>query len=357
VNSSSYLTQSELQSRRRAAAHRRRRIRRRSATAALSLLALVVVLMLHGGGSAHSTRQVAGAPQSAHAALAVKATAVARSPSGLPLGPPPLHLHFPAGPDPVQVRFALPPRSGLLVDLDNGAVLWQRDPAARLPIASLTKMMTALIVVQGAGAHDAVRITPQALHYTGSGMGVLPRNKLVDLTTLLYGLMLPSGNDAAIALAQHMSRTLPNFVAAMNAKAAQLGLGCTRYSSPSGIVDQGNYSCATDLAELTAADLAEPLLARVVRTRNIALPLPIKGGKVFLYNNNPLVFGRYPGVIGMKTGFTDAAGPCLVVAAQRGGVRLAVVLLHSPSTALQAEKLLDAGFAAEARARPGAVVG
>jgi D-alanyl-D-alanine carboxypeptidase len=357
VNSSSYLTQSELQSRRRAAADRRRRVRRRGAIAGLSALVIVLLLVLHGGGS-HSGPKAAGAPAgAARSAGALTARTDPRSPSGLPLGPVPLRLHFPTGPDPVNVRFALPPRSGLLVDLDSGAVLWQQDPSARLPIASLTKMMTALIVVQGASPHDTVRITPQALHYTGSGMGVLPGNRLVDLTTLLYGLMLPSGNDAAIALAQHMSGSLPHFVAAMNAKAAQLGLGCTRYSSPSGILDQGNYSCALDLAELTAADLAEPLLARVVRTRSVALPLPIKGGKVFLYNNNPLVFAGYPGVIGMKTGYTTASGPCLVAAAQRGGVRLAVVLLHSPSTAVQAEKLLDAGFAAEARGRSAPIVG
>jgi D-alanyl-D-alanine carboxypeptidase len=130
----------------------------------------------------------------------------------------------------------------------------------------------------------------------------------------------------------------------MNAEAAQLGMGCTRYSSPSGYVNAGNFSCASDLAVLAHADLEQPRLASIVRTLSAKLPFPTKGGKLYLYNNNPLLIYHYPGLTGLKTGFTDAAGRCLVATAERGGVRLGVVVLHSPNPATQARQLLDRGF-------------
>jgi D-alanyl-D-alanine carboxypeptidase (penicillin-binding protein 5/6) len=187
-------------------------------------------------------------------------------------------------------------------------------------------------------------VTRQALAYKGSGIGVLPRGKWIKLETMLNGLLLPSGNDAAIALAQRVSGTVPSFVAAMNDQAAQMGLPCTRYSSPDGFEDAGNHSCAADLAVLARAVLDQPRLARIVRRRRAILPFPIKGGRIFLYNNNPLLRMGYPGTIGIKTGFTDAAGRCLVAAARRGGRRLGVVLLHSPDPATQARQLLNRGF-------------
>src|SRR6266536_2825750 len=167
----------------------------------------------------------------------------------------PLELALTATADPVQVAFKHPPRSGLLFDLDTGRVLWRRLPERVLPIASLTKMMTALIVVQRSAPDDKVRVTKEALAYKGSAVGVLPKGKRVKLETMLNGLLLPSGNDAAIALAQRMSGTVAHFVARMNARARDLGLTCTRFSSPDGFVDAGNHSCAVDLAELARAVL------------------------------------------------------------------------------------------------------
>jgi len=161
---------------------------------------------------------------------------------------------------------------------------------------------------------------------------------------VLYGLLLPSGNDAAVALAQHVAGTVPRFVSQMNREAARLGLGCTRYSSPSGYYDAGNFSCAADLAELAHDDLAQPRIARITRSATAVLRFPIKGGKLFLSNNNPLLLYGYPGTTGMKTGYTEAAGPCLVATAQRDGVRLGVVLLDSAAPGTQAAALLDAAF-------------
>ncbi|MCZ4495382.1 MAG: D-alanyl-D-alanine carboxypeptidase [Conexibacter sp.] len=271
---------------------------------------------------------------------------IANGPVAPPAATSPLTLALTGAPDPVQIRFHRPPRAGLLFDLDTGRVLWRKDPTRVLPIASVTKMMTALVVVDRVPQGAKVRVTKEALHYQGSGVGVLPRNKWVGLSAMLHGLLLPSGNDAAIALAQRAGGTVPKFVAQMNERASSMGLTCTRYSSPSGFTDRGNHSCAADLAVEARAVLDEPRIARIVKRRQAILPFPIKGGRLYLYNHNPLLRMRYAGTLGIKTGFTDAAGRCLVAAVQRNGHRLGVVLLHSPDPGGQAVKLLDRGFRA-----------
>jgi D-alanyl-D-alanine carboxypeptidase len=213
-------------------------------------------------------------------------------------------------------------------------------------------MMTALLTVQSATPDAGVLVTRQAVAEGGSKVGVLPLGRRVRLESMLYGLMLPSGNDVAMALAQHVAGNVTGFLARMNSEAAKLGMGCTRYSSPSGFYDAGNFSCAADLAMLAHVDLEQPRIASVVRTYTAVLPFPIKGGKLYLYNNNPLLVYGYPGVTGMKTGYTLAAGRCLVATAERHGVRLGVILLHSPDPATQASKLLDRGFEGVYHQRP-----
>jgi serine-type D-Ala-D-Ala carboxypeptidase (penicillin-binding protein 5/6) len=308
-------------------------------------LLLISVLAAAAWAAAGCSSQpgTAAAPPAGHGLAALQ---VANGPAAQAApGRAPLSLRLAAAGDTVHLRFGHQPRSGLLFDLDTGEVLWRRLPNRVLPIASLTKMMTALLVVQRAPAGAKVLVTKEALAYHGSGVGVLPRGKRVKLETMLNGLLLPSGNDAAIALAQRVSGTVSHFVDRMNVHAREMGLGCTRFSSPSGFEDAGNHSCAADLAALARAVLDQPRLARIVRRRRAVLPFPIKGGRIFLFNNNPLLIQGYPGTLGIKTGFTDAAGRCLVAAAQRHGRRLGVVLLHSPDPAHQARLLLDRGFA------------
>ncbi|HVI37835.1 MAG TPA: serine hydrolase, partial [Gaiellales bacterium] len=305
-----------------------------------TLLALLV-LAVAGCGSSTATRSSGGAVALPHEPLQA-----ANGPVAPALATSPLSLQLTGRPDAVQIRFGHAPRAGLLFDLDTGQVLWRRNPTRVLPIASVTKMMTALIVVDRLPQGAKVRITKEALAYQGSGVGVLPKGKRVGLSAMLHGLLLPSGNDAAIALAQRVSGTVAKFVDAMNARAASMGLTCTRYSSPSGFVDAGNHSCAADLAVEARAVLDEPRLARIVRRRQAVLPFPIKGGKLYLYNHNPLLKTGYAGTLGIKTGFTDAAGMCLVAAVKRNGHRLGVVLLHSPNPGQQAVKLFDRGFRA-----------
>ena len=259
--------------------------------------------------------------------------------------PPAYGAHLAPASELVSVRLKMPLTAGVLFDVRTGAVLWERRPERPLEIASLTKMMTAVVVLEHAKPSDKVLVTRAATHFSGSGVGLLPQGKRVPLLPLLYGLLLPSGNDAAIALAQHVSGTQARFIGLMNVKAQQLGLRCTHFNSVSGIVDQGNHSCAAELAFIAHLVLTQPLLARIVASRSAILPFPIKGGKLYLYNNNPLLVTGYPGTDGVKTGFTDASGPCLVAAARRGRTWLGVVLLHSGDTLDQATTLLNAGFA------------
>jgi D-alanyl-D-alanine carboxypeptidase len=323
----------------------RRRRRRRAVAIIAAALAILAAVFLLTRSTTHGHRGAAAAHASP-TPLPAMVSPPRTSPAGEVLGAPPFTLAGAGEPqrDTVHIAFRSPPRAGLLFNLRSGQVLWQRNAWRRLGIASLTKMMTALITVRSAppGAH--VLVTRQAVQQAGSKVGVLPVGRRVRLESMLYGLLLPSGNDAADALAQRVSGSMRRFVARMNAEGAKLGLACSRFSSPSGYTDPGNFSCPVDLAVLAHLDLEQPRLARIVRTASAALPFPIKGGKLYLYNNNPLLIYRYPGLTGLKTGYTLAAGKCLVATAERHGVHLGVVLLDSPDPATQAMRLLNRGF-------------
>jgi D-alanyl-D-alanine carboxypeptidase (penicillin-binding protein 5/6) len=326
----------------------RRRRRRQPFTALIAIVVLALggyALFLRGHGAPAPVQEHVEAPPGP---LEPSSTAPL---AGGGTEPSPLAVRLNQAGDAIRINFKHPPRSALLFDIDTGRVLWRRDPTRVLPIASLTKMMTALVVADRVPPHSKVKITKQALAYQGSGVGLLPKGKWIGVSTMLYGLLLPSGNDAAIALAQRAAGgSVKHFVRLMNAKAKALGLVCTRFSSPSGFVDKGNHSCAGDLAAMARAILREPRLARIVRSRDAVLRFPIKGGKLYLYNNNPLLRARFPGTTGVKTGYTDAAGRCLVATARRGPIKLGVVLLHSPDPGKQAMQLLNRGFRASAKA-------
>lgn len=249
-----------------------------------------------------------------------------------------------SGVDAFHVRLRRPPQAGLVFDVDTGDVLWRRRPLLVVPMASLTKIMTALLTVERSRPDDPVRITSAALRYSGSGIGLLPRGKRVRLETLLNGLLIVSGNDAAIALAVHLAGTERRFVAMMNERARDWGLECTRFASSHGLED-GNRSCARDLAVMTRLAMAEPRIRRIVRRRQVDFRFPIKGKRLYLYGHNPLIRLGYPGAIGLKTGYTVAAGRCFVGVARRDGRTLAVVLLNSRDPAKHAPKLLNAAFA------------
>ena len=278
------------------------------------------------------TAAVSAPPALKHRAREVK-------PSGA--APPPGIDLF--GAKPVHTRFKHPPRAGILIDMHTGQALWARRPLQRLPIASTTKIMSAILVVEATQPTDKALITSEALHYTGSGVGVLPRHKRVPVEALLAGMLLPSGNDAAIALADHVAGSARRFARLMNRRAQAMGLGCTRYVSPDGI-ETANRSCPADLAALTRVAMTKSRIARLVRKKQAHVRFPIKTGRLWLNSTNPLLHLGYPGAIGLKTGSTDKAGHCFVGVARRGNREYAVVLLHSPDTGKQAKQLLDAAF-------------
>jgi D-alanyl-D-alanine carboxypeptidase len=336
--SAPYLDTTASRRRRAERATARRRARRRRlgvlAFALCALLALALVATRVGDGGPG-----AGEPEGARAA------APERPPRQDVLGPMPAAIGDDGPRDPVTVPFKKPPRAGLLVNADTGQVLWRRKPDRARPIASLTKMMTALVAAEALRPDDTAKITPAVLHYTGSGVGMLPRGKRVKVEPLLWGLMLPSGNDAARALAFRTAGSISGMVRRMNTKAVEMGLRCTRFAGVEGL-SPGNRSCPVDLVALGKAVLNTPRLARIVRRRRAILPFPVKGGKLYLYNHNPLLRTRYRGTLGVKTGYTSEAGRCLVAAVRRRGVTLVAVLLGSPDPGRQARALLDRGFRA-----------
>ena len=319
---------------------RRRRRRRFRPLAAVIAIAIAATLLLAGtAGDPDPPQPAAESP--APGPLLDSGTAPL---AGGGTAPSPLAVRLDDPRDTVAVRFRKAPRSGLLFDLDTGRVLWRQRPERVLPIASLTKMMTALVAVERLPERARVLITREALAYTGSGVGMFKRGRRIAVDTMLHGLLLPSGNDAAIAIAQQAAGSVREFIALMNARARAMGLACTRFSTVSGIRDAGNHSCAPDLAAVARAMLREPRLARIVRRRSAALAFPIKGGKLYLYNNNPLLRMGYRGTTGVKTGYTEAAGRCLVATVRRRGRHLGVVLLDSPDPGRQAVRLFDRAF-------------
>src|SRR3954451_24757925 len=261
------------------------------------------------------------------------------------------------GPLAVHYPFKHPPVAGVLFDVRSGAVLWQRHPRLPHPIASLTKMMTALLVARENRPGEHVLVSRKAAQTPGSATGLLPRGKKVPLEPLLQALIMISANDAAVALAEHDGGTVTRFVKEMNGQARAMGLRCTHFSTPNGLRDRNNYSCPVDLGELARADLANRRIAQIAHTRNAEPRFPIKGKRLYLYNTHYFLQHGLPGlpqaeVTGLKTGFTDPAGRCYVTTARVGGHELGVVLIHSPDPTRQVPALPRAGFEQEGVVAP-----
>ena len=233
----------------------------------------------------------------------------------------------------------------MVFDLATGDLLWRRNPLARRPIASLTKVMTALVVATTTQPHDLVRIHRDALRYTGRSVGVLKRGKQVPVEALLNAALITSANDAAIALGHHVGGSIRGFAHLMNERARVLGLSCSHFVSPHG-AEKANRSCAADLAALTRLAMAEPRIRRIARISYTQIPARVKGKRLYLPTTNPLLGAGYRGTIGLKTGYTVQAGRCLIAVVRHGRRTLAAVLLDSPNPGEQAKRLLETGFRA-----------
>lgn len=251
---------------------------------------------------------------------------------------------------PLHVAVRRPPQvhapTAILVDLRTGRVLFAKNADLRRPIASLAKIMTALLVLQRTNLDDQVVVSRAAATTPPVDVG-LRRGERIQVRALLYGLLLRSGNDAAVALAEHVSGSAAAFVRLMNDQAALLGLLDTRFASPNGLSDLG-YSTVEDLATLTRIALADPVFEQLVSSEDHWVPGP-RGGVIHLRNLN-LLLGAYPGAYGVKTGYTRAAGDCVVGVARRDGQTLiAIELGDDPNTHWQdaygdVMRLFDFGF-------------
>jgi serine-type D-Ala-D-Ala carboxypeptidase (penicillin-binding protein 5/6) len=229
--------------------------------------------------------------------------------------------------------------AGIVVDVESGRVLWARRPHAKRPIASLTKLMTALLVERGSeNLRRKVTITPEMTGELGYTIGLQPGDE-VSVRDLLAAAMIASANDASDALAVHRSGSVDRFVRLMNREAKTLGLRDTRYSNPSGIIDTGNHSSAWDVASVARLYMARPALARLA---GMKLYQPASGSSYV--SRNRLLWDE-PTAIGIKTGSTDLAGECLAAAARKDGRTLiAVVLDANGDEFAQAQALLRFGF-------------
>jgi D-alanyl-D-alanine carboxypeptidase (penicillin-binding protein 5/6) len=281
----------------------------------------------------------------------------ARAQSPAPQPPPPTPVIQPGGqaslsPFPSTLRTPststevpeIHAASAVLADLDTGQVLFDLDRNERRPIASVTKIMTALLVVERADLTDVVTVSEGAASgpVSGiSGLGLVAGER-IRVDELLYALLLQSANDAAVALAEHVSGSVDAFVDDMNARAEQLGMTRTMFTSPNGLDDTGSSSAA-DLVRLTRAAYRSPGFASVVATRFHTVES--LDAKPRIVQNRNVLLWLYPGAIGVKTGYTSPAGFCLVAAAQRGDERLVAVVLGASGEPFSgAAALLNYGF-------------
>ncbi len=222
------------------------------------------------------------------------------------------------------------------VDTVSGRVLFERSANERSLIASTTKIMTALIVCEQCNVLDRMRVPKEAVGIEGSSM-YLKEGEVLTIQELLYGLMLSSGNDAAVALAIYCGGTVEGFVGLMNDKAHNLGLKNTHFENPNGLDSPGHYSTARDLAVLADYAMDNPIFYKTVSAKTVTI------GERYLRNHNKLLW-RIAGADGVKTGYTKAAGRTLVSSATRQGRRLIVSTLDAPSDWQDHQKLLEEGF-------------
>lgn len=235
----------------------------------------------------------------------------------------------------VQVG-AVSAQRAILYDAVSGRVLYEKNADERSLIASTTKIMTALIVCEQCNVLDRMRIPKEAVGIEGSSM-YLREGEILTLQELLYGLMLSSGNDAAVALALYCGGTVEGFAELMNDKARAIGLTGTHFQNPNGLDAPAHYSTARDLAILTAYAMKNPVFAQTVSTKTVKI------GERYLRNHNKLLW-LVEGAEGVKTGFTKAAGRILVSAASREGRRLVAVTINAPNDWDDHQQLLNRGF-------------
>jgi len=298
--------------------------------------AVLLAMLIGMVGSAHAVLSRSG-----HARRGVRAPSQAH----MPLRE---FLELPRQETPL-VPLGVSAASAILLNAETGTVLFARNPDEVRPPASTTKILTALVILERGRLSDMVTVSRAAAQVAGQQLG-LRVGQRISLQDLLEAILIQSANDAAVAAAEHVGGDLPGFVALMNATAQELGLRESRFANPHGLDEPGHYTSARDLARLAKVALENPAFAQIVRMSEARLTIwqPGRAGRLLprvrIVRSHNRLLGRLDGADGVKTGYTGAAGRCLVASASREGQRLIAVLLNDPHRWSDAAVLLEYGF-------------
>ena len=243
----------------------------------------------------------------------------------------------------VQALPEVSSHSACVIDIDTGRILGAKNENEKSEPASITKIMTALVALENADIQKVVTIPNEAAGVEGSSVYIKAGEKY-SLEDLLYGLMLRSGNDAATAIAIDVAGSVDAFVEKMNEKAQALGCTGTHFNNPHGLPDDDHYTTAHDMALIAAAALQNDTFAKIVSTKSYTAE-PDGAGETRSWQNKNKLLWQYEGAIGVKTGYTKSAGKTYVGAAERNGIRVAVVVLGAKDMWGDAAALLDDAFA------------
>jgi len=224
----------------------------------------------------------------------------------------------------------------------GGTTVWSYQAEERLPPASLTKIMTALIVLERANLNATVTVSPTVAAETGHRLRLRVGEKY-QVRDLLAAMLIESANDAARALAEHIGGSEERFAGIMNARAAKMGLKNTHFTNAAGHHDPDHYTTARDLVVMTEAALQRPLFRELVSTVRYNMQT-VNGKRRFKLENSNKLLPKYEGMVGVKTGYTPEAGRCLVALAERDGVEVLIVLLRAKNRWQLAERMLDKAF-------------
>lgn len=233
-------------------------------------------------------------------------------------------------------------KSAILIEAYTGRVLYEKNAFERMPMASTTKIMTAILAIENCNLDDIVEVGPNASGVEGSSIWLSPGEK-IQLCDMLFGLMLASGNDAAVAIAEHVAGGVDKFVEMMNLKAKEIGAYNTHFCNPNGLTEDDHYTTAYDLALISAYAMKNDFFRELVKTQYKTIPWEGHDWDRVVKNKNKILW-QYEGGNGIKTGFTKAAGRCLSASAQRDGLQLISVVLGAPDMFSDCMKLMDMGF-------------
>lgn len=229
-----------------------------------------------------------------------------------------------------------------LIEAKTGKILFSKNKDLKHAMASTTKIMTAIIALEECDPNEVVCMSATAVATEGSSVYMQSGEK-IKMIDLIYGLMLNSGNDAAVAIAEHISGGTDAFCQKMNEKAASLGLSNTNFKNPNGLYDENHYTSAHDLAILTRYAMKNDSFREIVGTKTKTVVLEETARELYFSNHNKMLW-NYEGAIGVKTGYTKDTGRCLVSAAERNGTTLICVTLDAPNDWTDHQLILDYGF-------------